>query len=167
VKLIKATAPNAATGTLGTLGIDLATFVGFGLAFLGIVGIIIQTAASNATLLPISNSTLLTLTAATAGATALLRMIASGLLNNGIVIQTGELTKVEILLSTYVGYGVAALSAIAALIASNASVIEQLHISQGRLGEVAAALAIATTAGRLIQTMLQNHGLTLSVFTKG
>lgn len=166
MKFVKATAPNPANGTLGTLGIDLGTAVGFGLALLGIVGIIVQTAAQNATLLPISNSTLLTITAITAGGTAFLRMLASGLVNYGIATQTGALTKVEALLSTWVGYVLAAAAALGALLASNASVLEQLHISQARLGWVSGILAAVTVAGHLIQSMLQNKGLTLAVFRK-
>ena len=158
--------PAAPAGVLTQVEIDGATIVGFGLVALGIIGIVIQAAAGNPKLFPISSTGLAEVTAAAAVATSILRQLASGFQNKGVAVQTGVLTRVESYLSTYIGYGLTALTFAASAIASVSGYSTALGISDSRLALIGTAIGIATGVGRQIQSILQNSGTAAASFAE-
>lgn len=155
------------SATLKRLEVDLATLVALAVLAASIVAVLVNAATGTSSLGPLTQADLAYIGAGAAVVLIVGRMLISALANKGISAATGIVQEVEVWISTYVGYGLTAATWLAAAISAVQGDAHVLGLTNGELTKIGLVVAGVTTAGRLIQSALQDYGFAESQAVSG
>lgn len=148
-------APANPPNTVTTLEVDGLTVVGLVAIVATIVTVFVSAVGNVASIWGLSQGDIVYIGAVAGGLLIICRMAIAAFANKGISAHLGFLTKVENGISSYVGYGLTAITWLTAAIASGAG-YNLPGVTNAELAKVGAGLAIATGIGKAIQLALQN-----------